>query len=207
MLPDHDSIRACVVGDMASDSLASRYLHVGRQLAEMLGAFLQDAPADSLRELARAYDPSAAESRISAEVFLFHKYLLVQACVGVLPESQTDEVVAGLFAALNERAAGLELDAPRQAAMEQLWRIRAEQFDRPFALDRVAFLDDAASAFHWKRTIVQFCQHVHDMPDPPDIWTGTDGPSQRASRSVTVILDQMVAAVRELTRLHLHDAG
>lgn len=191
---------------MESDSSPSFYLMVGRQLAQLLGATLQEAPAESLRELARAYDPSANESRISAEVFLFYKYLLVQACVGVFPDSETDQVVAGLFAALNERATGLAFDSERQAAMERLWQLRAGQFDLPFGRDRVQFLNAGADALHWKRTIVQFCQNVHEMSDPPDIWAGADGPSQVASRAVTATLDQMVSAVGEMKRLHFSGA-
>ena len=84
-----------------------------------------------MRELARAYDPSANEARISAEVFLFHKYLLMQSCVGVFPESEVDHVVGGLFAALNERASGLDFSPERQQAMEQMWQLRAAQFDQP----------------------------------------------------------------------------
>ena len=191
---------------MRPESSPSRYLNLGRQLAQLLGAGLQEAAAESLRELARAYDPSAHESRINAEVFLFYKYLLVQACVGVFPDSETDHVVAGLFAALNERATGLEFDAERQAAMERLWRQRAEQFDLPFAEDRVQFLDEAPDALHWKRTILQFCQNVHEMANPLDIWAGTDSPSQHASRSVTAILDQMISAIGEMKRLHFSGA-
>jgi hypothetical protein len=185
-----------------ADPRHAHYLNLGRQLANLLGSSLQEAPADALRELARAYDPSAHESRISAEVFLLYKYLLVQACVGVFPEAETEQVVAGLFAALNERAAGLAFDAERQAAMEALWRLRAGQFDQPFTQDRIQFLDETTSAPQWKRTIVQFCQNVHEMADPPDIWAGTDGPSQLASLSVTSILDQMVSAIGEMKRLH-----
>lgn len=191
---------------MASGSLPSLYLQVGRQLAQLLGATLQESPADALRELARAYDPSANESRISAEVFLFFKYLLVQACVGVFPDSENEQVVAGFFAALNERADGLALDSERQQAMERMWRLRAGQFDRPFSQDRVQFLDDATDAIHWKQTILQFCQNVRELADPPDIWAGSNGPSQQASRSVTTVLDRMVGAVSEMKRLHFSGA-
>lgn len=191
---------------MDFESSPSRYLLVGRQLAQFLGASLLEAPADRLRELARAYDPSANESRISAEVFLFYKYLLVQACVGVFPDSETDPVVAGLFAALNERATGLEFDSDRQAAMERLWQLRAGQFDRPFGEDRTTFLDHAGDVLHWKRTILQFCQNVHPWATPPDIWAGTNGPAQQASRSVTVTLDHMLSAVSELHRRHFSGA-
>lgn len=184
---------------------SSRYLTIGRQLARLLGASLQEAPAESLRELARAYHPSAQESRISAELFLLYKYLLVQACVGVFPDEETEPVVAGLFAALNERAAGLAFDAGRQAAMERMWQLRAGQFDQPFGEDRMHFLA-ASDALHWKRTIFQFCQNVHEMTDPPDIWAGTGGPSQQASRSVTETLDHMLTAVHEMRRLHFSGA-
>jgi hypothetical protein len=189
---------------MGSDS-SSPYLHIGRELAQYLGASLQEGSADVLRELARAYDPSAHESRISAEVFLLYKYLLVQACVGVFPDSDTNHVVSGLCAALNERAAGLQFDLERQAAMERLWQTRAGQFDGPFAEDRVTFLE-AGDALHWKRTIVQFCQNVRQVGTPLDIWVGTDGPAQLASRSVTATLNQMVSAVGEMKRLHMSSA-
>lgn len=185
---------------------SSRHLPIGRQLAQLLGASLQEASADLFRELARAYDPSARESRISAEVFLFYKYLLVQACVGVFPDSETDDVVSGLFAALNERAIGLDFDSERQAAMERLWQLRAGQFDHPFAEDRVIFLDQSGDALHWKSTILQFCQNVRLLATPPDIWAGTDGPAQRASRSVTATLNQMLSAVGEMKRLHCSGA-
>ena len=191
---------------MGSDSSPALYLNIGRQLAQLLGSSLQESSAESLRELARAYDPSAHESRISAEVFLFYKYLLVQTCVGVFPDSETDHVVAGFFAALNERATGLAFDFERRAAMERLWQLRAGQFDRPFAQDRAQFLGEAADALHWKRTILQFCQNVHEMANPPDIWAGANGPSQQASRSVTATLDQMVSAVGEMKRLHFSGA-
>ncbi len=184
----------------------SRYLELGHRLAQVLGATLQEPTADTLRDLARAYHPAAAESRISAELFLLYKYLLVQSCVGVFSEADAERVVAGLFAALNERASGLNLDGERQAAMERMWRLRAGQFDPSFGEDREQFLANEHT-LHWKRTIVQFCQNVHEMDDPPDIWAGEDGPSQQASRSVTKILDQMLAAVHEVKRWHVSGAS
>ncbi len=182
--------------------MSSLYLHLGRQLAQLLGAKLQDASAEALRDLARAYDPSATDARINAEVFLLHKYLLVQACVGAFPESEAEQVVAGFFAALNERADGLEFGSERQVAMEQMWRLRAGEFDRPFAKDREQFLDETSGALHWKHTIDQFCQNIRQLERPPDIWSGTGGPSHQASRSVTDILDKMLHAVGELNRLN-----
>jgi len=131
----------------------------------------------------------------------------VQACVGVFPDSETDQVVAGFFAVLNERAAGLEFDSERQAAMERLWQLRAGQFDLPFGQDRVEFLDEAADALHWKRTILRFCQNVREIANPPDIWAGSNGPSQQASRSVTAVLDQMVTTVSEMKRLHFAESA
>lgn len=183
------------------------YLGLGRQLARLLGSCLEGASSDELRELARAYDPSANDARISAEVFLFHKYLLMQACVGVFPASEVDYVVGGLFAALNERASGLEFSAERQQAMEQMWQQRAAQFDRPFSLDRVEFLDEGSGPIHWKQTIGRFCQNVREVDNPPDIWAGADGPSHAASRSVTATLDHMVSALGEMNRLHFSGGG
>lgn len=185
----------------------AEYLALGRQIARLLGFALEGPSAEALRELARAYDPSAEEVRISAEVFLFHKYLLMQACVGVFPESQVDHVVGGLFAALNERARGLELSPDRQQAMERIWRQRARQFDPSFSEDRADFLDAGLSSFNWKETILRFCQNVREIESPPDIWAGADGPSQAASRSVTAAFSQMVADLGEINRLHFSGAA
>lgn len=183
------------------------YLNLGRQIAGLLGTVLEGASAKSLRDLARAYDPSANDARISAEVFLFHKFLLMQACAGVFPELHVDHVVGGLFAALNEQAKGLELPPERQQALEQMWQLRAGQFEEPFSNDRVHFLDEAPGVYHWQHTISRFCQNVREIANPPDIWLGQYGPSQTASRSVTVALDHMVSALGEINRLHFSGAA
>ena len=185
----------------------AEYLGLGRQLACLLGSCLEGASGDELRELARVYDPSANEARISAEVFLFHKYLLMQACVGVFPASEVDHVVGGLFAALNERASGLEFSPERQQAMEHMWQQRAAQFDRPFSQDRAEFLDEGSDPIHWKQTIGRFCQNVREIDNPPNIWAGADGPSQAASRSVTAALDHIISALGEMNRLHFSGAA
>ncbi|MDH4085179.1 MAG: hypothetical protein OEV99_17035 [Nitrospira sp.] len=179
----------------------AEYLGLGRRIMPLLGSALCGPSAEALRDLARAYDPSADDSRISAEVFLFHKYLLMQACVGVFPEAHVDHIVGGLFAALNERASGLELGPERQQAMEEMWRLRAGQFDGPFSQDHVQLLDEESGAIYWKQTIGQFCKNVHEIADPPNIWVGTNGPSHLASQSVTAALDQMVSALEEINRL------
>jgi hypothetical protein len=176
-------------------------------LARLLGSYLEGASGDALRDLARAYDPSANESRITAEVFLFHKYLLIQACVGVFPESEVGHVVGGLIAALKERASVLEFSSERQRAMEQMWHLRAEQFQQPFSQDRLQFLDEGSGPIHWKQTIMRFCQNVREIEDPPNIWAGSDGPSQAASHAVTTALDQMVSALGEMNRLHFSGAA
>lgn len=179
----------------------AEYLGLGRRIMPLLGSALCGPSAEALRELARAYDPSADDSRIGAEVFLFHKYLLMQACVGVFPEAHVDHIVGGLFAALNERASGLELGPDRQQAMDEMWRLRAGQFDGPFSQDRVQLLDEESGPIHWKQTISQFCQNVHEIAEPPNIWVGTHSPSHLASHSVTAALDQMVSALEEMNRL------
>ncbi|MCC6139128.1 MAG: hypothetical protein IT389_00770 [Nitrospira sp.] len=178
------------------------YLNLGRQIAKLLGSSLEGASADALRELALACDPSANDARISAEVFLFHKFLLMQACVGVFPESQVEHVVGGFFAALNEKMNGLELGSDRQQAMEQMWQLRAGQFEQPFSNDRERFLDASPEASHWKHTISRFCQNVGERPAPPDIWTGANNCSHEASRTVTHALNQMIATLNEMNRLH-----
>lgn len=190
---------------MAPSSVPTDYMGMGRQLAGLLGESLEGDSADALKELARAYDPTANEARISAEVFLFHKYLIVQACVGVFPESHIERVIGGLFAALNEKASGLEFSRERQDAMEQMWQMRAKQFDAPFTLDREHFLDESSDGVFWKQSIAQFCQNVREIEDPPDIWAGGKGPSHTASQTVTATMDRLISAMREMTRLHFQE--
>lgn len=192
---------------MTQPTVPTDYLGIGRQLARLLGSSLEGPSGDALKELARAYDPSANEARISAEVFLFHKYLIVQTCVGMFPESQVERVIGGLFAALNERAAGLEFNQERQAAMEQMWQMRARQFDRPFTHDREHFLDEGSDGIYWKRSITQFCQNVREVENPPDIWAGGKGPSHKASSTVTETIDQLVSAMSELSKRHFGSAA
>ena len=178
------------------------YLGLGRQLAGLLGESLEGASADAMRELARAYDPSATEARISAEVFIFHKYLIVQVCVGAFPASHVERVVGGLFAALNAKAMGLEFSRERQNAMEQMWQMRAKQFDAPFTNDREQFLGEAADPTYWKQSIALFCRNVSEIEHPPDIWAGGKGPSHEASQCVTALIDRLVLAMGEMNRLH-----
>jgi len=187
---------------MTQSSVPTDYLELGRQLAQLLASSLQGDSGAALKELGRAFDPSANESRISAEVFLFHKYLVVQACVGVFPEAHVRHVIGGLFAALNEKALGLDLDQDRQKAMEQMWQMRAKQFDEPFARDREHFLDEGSDPTYWKQSIMQFCQNVRATENPPDIWAGGEGPSHHASRCVMHAVDTLVTAMTEMKRLH-----
>ncbi|OQW35458.1 MAG: hypothetical protein A4E19_01465 [Nitrospira sp. SG-bin1] len=167
----------------------------------LLGSALCGPSARAFRELAQAYDATAEESRIAAEVFLFHKYLLMQACVDVFPEMHVDHIVGGLCAALNERACGLDIGPERQQAMEAMWQLRAGQFDRPFSQDQVQYVKRDSGPLHWKQTIGQFCQNIREMADPPDIWAGTDGPSHIASRSVSAALDHMVSTLEEISQV------
>ncbi|MBH0179628.1 MAG: hypothetical protein HP491_17650 [Nitrospira sp.] len=182
------------------------YLNLGRQVADLLGSALEGPSVEALRELARVYDPSADEVRIKAEVFLFHKYVLMQACTGVFAESQVDHVVGGLFAALNERAGWLELSPDRQEAMERMWQQRVREFDQPFSKDRADFLDDGVSPLNWKGIILQFCQNVREIESPSDLWADDDGPSHAASGSVTTAFSEMVAALGEINQRHFSGA-
>ncbi len=192
---------------MNRSSVPADYLQIGRQLALLLGSSLEGPSGEALKELARAYDPSANESRISAEVFLFHKYLIVQSCVGMFPEAQVERVVGGLFAALNERAAGMDFSPERQQAMEQMWQMRAKQFDQPFTLDREHFLNAESDQVYWKQSLTQFCRNVREIENPPDIWAGGKGPSHKASVAVTESIDQLVSAMGEMSRLHFGSAA
>ncbi|HJT21346.1 MAG TPA: hypothetical protein VJ746_12795 [Nitrospira sp.] len=192
---------------MAQSSVPVDYLEIGRQLAGLLGSSLEGPSGEALKELARAYDPSANEARIRAEVFLFHKYLIVQTCVGMFPEAQVERVIGGLFAALNEKATRLEFSQERQDAMEEMWRMRAKQFDGPFTKDREHFLDEGSDGVFWKQSINRFCQNVREVERPPDIWAGGKGPSHRASATVTETVDRLVSAMTEMSKLHFGETG
>ena len=192
---------------MTQSSVSADYLDLGRQLAGLLGSSLEGPSGDALKELARAYDPTANESRISAEVFLFHKYLIVQTCVGMFPQTQVERVIGGLFAALNERMTGLDFSRERQNAMEQMWQMRAKQFDRPFNEDREHFLDEGGDGIYWKQSINRFCQNVREIENPPDIWAGGKGPSHQASARVTETIERLVSAMTEMSRLHFGSAA
>lgn len=183
----------------------AEYLEIGRRIMPLLGVALAGPSGEALRELALAYDSAADESHVSAEVFLFHKYLLVQACVGVFPEAQVDHVTGGFFAALNERVAGLVLSPERQQAMEKMWQLRAGQFDQSFSHDQRQLLDEMSGSLYWKETISQFCRNVHGKADFPDIWAESNGPSYAASQSVTAVLDQMISGLEEINRAHFRE--
>ena len=192
---------------MTESSVPADYLDLGRQLAGLLGSSLEGPSGDALKELARAYDPTANESRISAEVFLFHKYLIVQTCVGMFPQAEVERVIGGLFAALNERMTGLDFSRERQDAMEQMWQMRAKQFDRPFNEDREHFLDEGGDGVYWKQSINRFCQNVREIEHPPDIWAGGKGPSHQASARVTETIERLVSAMTEMSRLRFGSAA
>lgn len=184
----------------------AEYLTLGQQILPLLGSALAGPSAKALGKLARDQHISVDEARINAEVFLFHKYLLMQACVGVFPEPYVDQIVGGLFAALNERANGLEFSSERQQAMEDLWRLRAEQFDHFFMQDQQALLDERAQPIYWKEMISQFCRNVRDNVEQPDMWAGSDRPSHLASQSVTTVLAEMMATLEEINHEHFSGA-
>lgn len=185
----------------------TEYLALGRQIALLLGSAMQGPLADRLRELARAYDPGAHEAMIRAEVFLFNKYLLVQACVGVFPKVEAEYVVGGLVAALNERAGELELSQDRQQAMDQVWQARVGEFEPAFICDRVRNSDPTSVEDEWLEMITRFCWNIREFEHPPDIWAGSDGPSHLASRSVTEEFHRMCSALGELNQLHFGGVG
>jgi len=118
----------------------AEYLGLGRQLAHLLGSCLEGASGDVLRELARAYDPSANEARISAEVFLFHKYLLMQSCVGVFPNRRSTTSSGDCSRRLNERASVLELSPSGKRRWSRCGSCGAAQFDQPFSRIESNFL-------------------------------------------------------------------
>lgn len=103
---------------------------------------------------------------------------------------------------MNEKATTLEFSRERQHAMEQMWQMRARQFDRPFTVDREQFIQQEQDGIYWKHSLTRFCQNVLELDNPPDIWAGGIGPSHKASAAVTDTIEQLVSAMRELSRLH-----
>jgi len=163
---------------------------------------MQSPMADRLRELAWAYDPAANESRISAEVFLFNKYLLMQACVEAFPAAEVDHVVGGFVGALHERGRDLDFNEERQRAIEQVWQARAGEFEQAFMCDREQVVGRESADACWKQMINRFCRNVKEFDSPPDIWAGADSPSHLASHSVSAEWGRMTAALGELNQHH-----
>jgi len=84
--------------------------------------------------------------------------------------------------------------------MEEMWKLRAEQFDGPFSQDQAQLLDDESEPLSWKETIGQFCQNVHQHEHHPDFSSDDNNPSHTASQSVTAALDEMVSALEEINQ-------
>jgi hypothetical protein len=167
-------------------SMLVDYDSLGRGLVGLLSESLKAESVDALERLARAWQPLADERSIDREIFVLHKFLLVQACIGVLsaPEVQQsviNKVFAAFYASLDAILVGdiqpplyvteyirsrIGADADALSELEKLWVIRAPQYDEPFALDREEYFENRPGHLPWKRLIVRFMQNFKETPDP-----------------------------------------
>lgn len=160
-----------------SRSVEIDYACLGRELVQLLSGGLQSASADSLKRLVQIWQPIADEKTIDLEVFLFHKFLLVQACAGPsISQSISDRVIAAFYASLEQVGRGGDtqppfgIEADTLASLERLWVTRANQYEEPFALDLKEFSENRPGHLPWSRLIVRFMRNfrepsgqVHDM--------------------------------------------
>ena len=141
----------------ASTPVEIDYARLGRELVHLLSESLQGESADALKRLVRTWQPLADEKIIDLEVFLFHKFLLVQACAGSsIPQSVSDRVIATFYESLAQVGRGGDTQSPvgteanTLASLERLWVTRAHQYEEPFALDLEEYFETVQAIFHGK---------------------------------------------------------
>lgn len=189
---EHDVLEAAVMKwwekwfTKEQTSMPVDYDSLGKELVGLLSESLKAESVDALKKLAQAWQPLADERSIDREVFILHKFLLVQACACVLsapevPESVIKKVVTAFYAPLNAILGGdiqpplyvteyirsrIGADGDTLSAMEKLWVTRASQYDEPFTLDREEYFENRPGHLPWKRLIVRFMQNLKETSNP-----------------------------------------
>ena len=164
------------------------YARLGGSLVGLLSASLEPDglySVESLKRLAQDWQPLADERTIDREVFLFHMFLLVQACADASPnQSVINRVVAAFYPSLEQALVG-DIQPPLYvteffrsrigthpdtlAELRSVWVTRANQYEEPFALDLEEYFENRPGHLPWKRLILSFMQNFRE-PQLQDIW-------------------------------------
>ena len=164
------------------------YARLGGSLVGLLSVSLEPDglySVESLKRLARDWQPLADEKTIDREVFFFHMFLLIQACAEASPnQSVINRVVAAFYASLEQALVGdiqsplyvtefirshIGTDPDTLAELRSLWVTRAQQYEAPFGLDLEDYLESRPGHLPWKRLILRFMQTFRE-PQLQDIW-------------------------------------
>ena len=154
------------------------YAGIGGSLVGLLSESLKLESVDVLKKLARNWEPSADERNIDREVFLFHKFLLVQVCADLSShQSFINGVVPAFYASLDQALVG-DMQPPLYvtefirsrigahpdtlADLERLWVTRANQYEEPFAIDLEEYNENRPGHLPWKRLIVRFMSNFRE---------------------------------------------
>lgn len=171
-----------------SPPVETDYARLGGSLVGLLSASLEPEgfySVESLKRLARDWQPLADGKTIDREIFFFHMFLLIQACAEASPnQSVIDRVVAAFYASL-EQALVADIQSPLYvtefirphigthpdmlAELRNVWVTRAQQYEAPFGLDLEEYLENRPGHVPWKRLILRFMQNFRE-PQLQDIW-------------------------------------
>ena len=196
---------------------------LGGPLVGCLSGALRRSPSvPALKELAQTIDPSLEQRVLDTEVFIFHKFLVVQVLVvqawaGNFPQKVTNSAVAAFYSSLqlvlsqdfegclyvSEYIRSL-VRADRSAfdALERLWVVRARQYEEPFAIDWEEYLKHPPNHLPWKRLVVSFMSNFGEVSGSlHDVLAATPG-ATHACICVSMSFGVLLPEVGKIIRSH-----
>lgn len=178
-----------------SDLTEEDYLNLGAKLVGVLSVSIEpDIPSvNCLKTLAKNWNLHAKERTIDLEIFLFHKFLLVQS----LPLQEASPIVSsnvlwGFYAALEVIMkdhksplyvsqfirSRIKTNPEELAKLEKVWVTRAKYYEEPFELDLQEWLEKGKGKGHvpWERTITRFMSFLRKSSgETNEAMRATDG--------------------------------
>lgn len=166
-------------------------LRLGARLVVVLSVSIEPdvTTVKLLKDEAKKWAPDLPEVKIELEIFLFHKFLLVQA----LPPSQ--KILGAFYKALDEIMthpesplyvsrfiqARIKTSPEALATFEQGWITRAKYYEGPFEQDNHEWLEKGKSEGYipWQRTLLAFLSLLRK-------------PTEREALKVTSIMTRVV---------------
>ncbi len=199
-----------------SEQAQHRRDELGFQLVGCLSGIIKEGPSvTALKKLAQTVDPEVGQPILDIEVFIFHKFLVVQACAGRFPQnvvnSAVDAFCSSLQLVLSQNIEGhldalegirslVRTDRSSLDALEKLWVIRARQYDEPFASDLDEYLQNSPGHMPWKRLLVSFMSNFGEVSGSlHDVLSSTPGTVQACvsvSISFGVVLPEVGKVIR-----------